>query len=78
MASYMPDSELEERRSLLQAAARGSVTAQLKLEQEYHVRVYSASERKKLAVTVQSDNLPSSVRQKIDRFIEQTGTNTDY
>jgi hypothetical protein len=63
---------------LLQAAAKGSIPAQLKLEQEYHVRVYSASERKKLAVTAQSDNLPSSVRQKIDRFIEQTGTNIEY
>jgi hypothetical protein len=78
MASYIPDSELEERRSLLEAAARGSVPAQLKLEQEYHVRVYSASERKKYAVTIQLDNLPSSVRRDIDRFIEQTGSNRDY
>jgi DNA-binding GntR family transcriptional regulator len=78
MASYMPDSELEERRSLLQAAARGSIPAQLKLEQEYHVRVYSASERKKYAVTIQLDNLPSSIRKDIDRFIEQTSSNREY
>lgn len=78
MASYMPDSEIEERRLLLQAAARGSVSAQLKLEQEYHVRVYSASERKKYAVTIKFDNLPSAIRQKIERVIEQTGSNTDY
>ena len=47
----MLDPDLEERRSLLQAAARGSVPAQQKLAEEYHVRVYSPSEREQYAVT---------------------------
>ena len=65
MASFMmTDPELENRRSLLQAAANGSVPAQLKLAEEYHVRVYSASERKKYPVTIRSDNMPSPVRRK--------------
>lgn len=77
MASFMPDPELEERRSLLQAAARGSVPAQVKLQEEYHVRVYSASERKKYAGTIRWDNRPSAARRKIDHLIEELGSKTD-
>jgi hypothetical protein len=72
MASFMPDPELEDRRSLLQAAARGSVSAQQKLAEEYHVHVYSASERETYVVTMPSDNLPPSVRRKIDDFIHNS------
>lgn len=70
MASFAQDPEIEDRRSLLQAAAQGSVSAQLKLQEEYHVRVYSASECEKYAVTIQSDNMSSAVRRKIDRLID--------
>ncbi len=77
MASFASDPELEERRSLLQAAARGSVPAQLKLEEEYHVRVYSASERKKYAGIIRSDNRLSAARRKIDRLIEELGSKMD-
>ena len=41
----IPEEELEYRRSLLRAAAKGDVDAQEELEQEFHVRVYSLSER---------------------------------
>lgn len=58
MASFMPDPELEERRSLLQAAAEGSVPARLKLEEEYHVRLYTAAECERYATTIDSDNRP--------------------
>lgn len=77
MASFASDPELEERRSLLQAAARGSVPAQLKLEEEYHARVYSASERKKYAGIIRSDNRLSAARRKIDRLIEELGSKMD-
>jgi hypothetical protein len=70
MSSFGPDPELVERRSLLQAAARGDVTAQLKLKEEYHVRIYSSSERKKHAGTLPPDIRPLAVRRKIDRLIE--------
>jgi hypothetical protein len=63
MASFMPDPELEERRSLLQAAAEGSVPARLKLEQEYHVRLYTAAECERYAATMVSDPHPA-VRRK--------------
>lgn len=77
MASFVPDPELEERRALLQAAARGSVPAQLRLEEEYHVRVYSAAERKKHAGSIRLGNMSSAVRRKIDRVIEKTGSTRD-
>ncbi|HJT20662.1 MAG TPA: hypothetical protein VJ746_09340 [Nitrospira sp.] len=64
MASFAPNPELEERRLLLQAAARGCVSAQLKLNEEYHVRVYSASERKQYAVERTSVSKPASVRRR--------------
>ena len=75
--SFVPNTELEERRSLLQAAARGSVPAQLKLEAEYHVRVYSTSECEKYAVTIRPDSMPLAVRRKIEHLIEETDSNTD-
>ncbi len=66
MASFMPDPELEERRSLLQAAADGSVSARLKLEEEYHVRLYTAAECERYATTMKVlDNRPP-VRRKRD------------
>jgi hypothetical protein len=64
MAPFMPDPELEDRRSLLQAAAKGSVSAQAKLKEEYHVRVYSATECEQYAVTIRSDNMPSAGRRR--------------
>jgi DNA-binding GntR family transcriptional regulator len=72
MASFMPDPELEDRRLLLQAAARGSVRAQLKLQEEYHVRVYSSSEREQYAGTLRLDHTPSAIRRKIDQVIGNT------
>lgn len=71
MATFMLDPELEERRSLLRAAARGSVPAQQKLAEEYHVRVYSPSEREQYALTVRPDGLPSAVRRKIEHVISE-------
>lgn len=64
MTSFITNTELEERRSLLQAAASGNVPAQLKLAEEYHVRVYSASECEKYPVTIMSDNMSSVVGRK--------------
>jgi hypothetical protein len=72
LATFMPDPELEERRLLLQAAARGSVPAQQKLAEEYHVRVYSPAECKRYVVTARPDNLPSAVRRKIEHVISNT------
>ncbi len=43
---YMPEEELDRRRSLFKAAAKGDVRAKQELEQEYHVRVYSPAERR--------------------------------
>ena len=63
MASFMSDPELEERRSLLQAAAGGSVPARLKLEQEYHVHVYTEAECEGYAATMDADPRPR-VRRK--------------
>ena len=71
MPSFIPDQELEERRSLLKAAATGNVFAQLKLDEEYHVRVYSASERKRYAKTTIEPNNPSpAIRRKLDRLMD--------
>ncbi|MBD0316463.1 MAG: hypothetical protein ICV75_07205 [Nitrospiraceae bacterium] len=64
MASFMPDPELEERRSLLQAAAGGSVPARLKLEREYHVRLYTADECARYAATRDSDSRPPARRKR--------------
>jgi hypothetical protein len=50
-ASVLPQEERDElayRHSLLKAAASGDALAQLKLKEEYHVRVYSPSERGEL------------------------------
>jgi hypothetical protein len=69
MASML-DPELEGRRSLLQAASKGSVPARLKLEEEYHVRVYSASECERYAVTAQPHAMRSTVRRKIEHLFE--------
>lgn len=70
MASFMPDPEIEDRRSLLKAAAQGSISAKIQLQEEYHVRVYSASECASYAVTLRSDNISSAVRRKIERVTE--------
>ena len=71
MPSFVSDQELEERRSLLKAAAAGNVPAQLKLDEEYHVRVYSVSERKRYAKTTIEPNKSSPTsRRKLDRLIE--------
>ena len=64
MSSFMPDAELEERRSLLEAATKGSLPAQQTLAREYHVRVYSAIERETYAVTRTPDSAPSPRRRK--------------
>jgi hypothetical protein len=64
MASFMPDPELEERRSLLQAAAGGSVPARVKLEEEYHVRLYSPAECERYAATIDSHHRPSARRKR--------------
>jgi hypothetical protein len=64
MASFAPDPELEQRRLLLRAAARGCVSAQTKLNEEYHVRVYSASERRQYALARTSQNKPPSARRR--------------
>jgi hypothetical protein len=37
--------EMEYRRSLFKAAAKGDIRAQEELEREYHVRVYASSKR---------------------------------
>jgi hypothetical protein len=64
MASFMPDPELEERRVLLQAAASGSLPARMKLAEEYHVHVYSASERAQYSTTALPARHSSTVRRK--------------
>jgi hypothetical protein len=64
MASFAPNPELEERRLLLQAAARGCVSAQVKLNEEYHVRIYSPSERRQYAVERTSRSKPSVGRRR--------------
>ena len=64
MSAFVPDAELEERRLLLEEATKGSLPAQQKLEREYHVRVYSALEREKYAVTRTPDSIPLPRRRK--------------
>jgi len=72
MGVFIPDPERDERRSLLQAAAKGSVDAQLKLETEYHVRVYSVSECKKIAGKIRFGVMRSgAVRRKVDHITEK-------
>lgn len=44
----IPDLEYDYRCRLLAEARRGKVTAKEQLQSEYHVRVYTAAERKKL------------------------------
>jgi hypothetical protein len=80
MSSFIPNiptSELEERRLLLQAAASGSAPARLKLEQEYHVRVYTAAQCKTYR-TKGPDKLSPEVRRKIDLVTERMRTPTDH
>ena len=67
MTSFAPDPEREERRSLLQAAASGDVSAQLKLDEEYHVRVYSAVEREQYISMMKAHHMPSAGRRKSGR-----------
>lgn len=69
-SSFMPEQELEYRRSLLRAAARGNTRAQKELEEEYHVRVYSTSERASYRPTTELEHLPASVRRKVDSFLD--------
>lgn len=68
--SFMPEQELEYRRSLLRAAARGNACAQKELEEEYHVRVYSTSERASYKPRTEFENLPASVRRKVDSLLD--------
>ena len=75
MAVFIPDPERDERRSLLQAAAKGSLAAQVKLETEYHVRVYTVAECKQIAGKIRSGALrsPGAVRRKVDHVIDKIG-----
>ena len=63
------EAELEHRRVLLQLAARGNAAAQKELEDEYHVRVYSAAERARYRPDASGFRLPGSVQRKVDTVL---------
>ena len=69
------EGETEYRRSLLTEAATGSARAQQELDQEYHVRVYSAQERENYIPPSLPHNLSPAMSRKIDSVVESsTGT----
>jgi hypothetical protein len=74
MAAFT-DPERDERRALLQAAAGGSMAAQLKLQTEYHARVYTLRECKQIAGKIRLGAMrsPGAIRRKVDHIIDNTG-----
>ena len=73
MAVFISDPERDERRALLQAAADGDAAAQLKLQNEYHVRVYTLAECRKIAGKIRLGVMrsPGAVRRKVDHIINR-------
>ena len=66
---FTAEEEMDYRRILLRLAAQGNARAIETLEREYHVRVYSTTQRARYIPKVERSCLSAAVQRKVDALL---------